>query len=125
MERNFEYRKRMRQERLEARKRAALRRKVRFLAAVGTFVFILISVVSANAVIARAGQGMEKTYEKRYTGIEVERGETVWDIAQEYVVPGYTTVDDMIQEIRFINGLDEECSVQSGMFLMIPYYAES
>lgn len=125
MERNFEYRQRMRQERLEARRRAALHRKVRFFAAVTAFAFILISVVSANAVIARAGQGMEKTYEKRYTGIEVERGETVWDIAQEYAVPDCTTVDAMIQEIRFINGLDEDCSVQSGMFLMIPYYAES
>lgn len=125
MERNFEYRQKSRQARLEARKRAAFRRRVRLLTTVCTFALFFISIVSANAIIANAGDGFEKEYEKMYTSIVVERGETVWDIANEYVTPGYNTVAEVIEEIRFINSLDEACTIRSGAVLMVPYYAES
>ena len=125
MEHNFEYRQRSRQARLEARRSAAIRRRVRLLTTVCTFVFLFISVISANAIIANAGDGFEKNYEKMYTCVVVDRGETVWDIAKEYVMPGYTTVTDIVEEIGFINGLDEEFCIQAGSILMVPYYAES
>ncbi len=124
MDHNFTYRQKVRQERLEARRRAALRRRVRILTTVFTFAILFITVISANSIIANAGQGYEKNYQKLYTSVIVERGETVWDIATEYISPGYE-VDELIEEIGFINGLDEEYTIQSGTMLMIPYYAES
>ena len=125
MEHNFEYRQRSRKARLEARKRAAIRKRVRLLTTVCTFVFLFISVISANAIIANAGNGYEKSYEKMYTCVVVDRGETVWDIAKEYATPGYSTVKDIVEEVGFINGLDEEYRIQAGSMLMVPYYAEN
>lgn len=124
MEHKFEYRQKSRQERLEARRRAAFKKRVHALATVFTFVFLFISVISANAIIANAGDGYEKSYQKLYTSITVERGETVWDIATEHMNPGYDTIDELIEEIGFINGLDESYTIQTGSMLMIPYYAE-
>ena len=60
-----------------------------------------------------------------YTSIVVERGESVWNIAAEHITPGYDTVDELIEEIKFINSLDDNYTIQTGSLLMIPYYAES
>lgn len=124
MEHNFEYRQYMRQTRLRARQRAALQRKIRLLATVCSVLFLALTVISANAVIANAGQGYEKEYQKLYTSIEVEHGDTVWSIACEHMTPGYESVEALMQEIAYINSLDDACSIQCGRFLMIPYYVE-
>lgn len=125
MENNFYYRQQMRQERLAARRRAAARRRTRAFVTVFTFAFLFITVISANAIIAKAGEGYEKSYEKLYTGVTVERGETVLEIASEYMTPGYESVDELLEEIAFINGLNDEYMIKSGTLLMIPYYAEN
>ena len=125
MEHNFEYRQKARQYRLEERRRAAFGRRVRLLTTVCTFAFLFISIISANAIIANAGDGYEKNYVKMYTSVVVERGDTVWDIAKEYAVPGYTTVTEVVEEVKFINGLDDAYSIQTGSLLMIPFYAEN
>ena len=121
---NFEYRKSLRQERLYARQRAARAKKVRFIVLVSAFLFLFISVVGANAIIANAGHGLENSYQKQYIMIDVEKGDTVWSIANEHMSPGYENITDLIEEISFINSLDESYFVQSGKVLMIPYYAE-
>lgn len=124
MEHNFAYRQRMRQERLAARKQAAFRRKVRSLVTLCTVAVLFITVISANAIIAKAGDGYEHNYQKLYTSVIVERGETVWELASEYMTPGYESVEDLIEEIGFINGLDDSYTIKSGTRLMIPYFAE-
>lgn len=124
MEHNFEYRQHMRQERLRARQRAALQRRIRLLTTLCSVLFLAITVISANAVIANAGQGYEKEYQKLYTSIEVESGDTVWSIAGEHMTPGYESVEALMEEIAYINSLDDAYSIQCGRFLMIPYYVE-
>ncbi len=124
MEHNFEYRQSLRVERLQARQRAAKMKRVRLLSFVFTFLFLTISVVCANSIIAKAGEGNEKSYQKQYMTIKIEKGDTVWSIAEEHITPGFDTITDLIEEISFINSLDDNYSVQSGKFLMIPYYAE-
>lgn len=124
MEHNFEYRQSLRQERLLARQHAARVRKVRLFTSVFAFLFLFISVIGTNAIIANAGQGNEKSYQKQYMTIKVEKGDTVWSIAEEYMTPGYDSVTELIEEIGFINSLDDNYSVNSGKILMIPYYAE-
>ena len=125
MEHNFEYRQKARQYRLEERRRAAFGRRVRLLTTVCTFTFLFISIISANAIIANAGDGYEKNYVKMYTSVVVERGDTVWDIAKEYAVPGYTTVTEVVEEVKFINGLNDACSIQTGSLLIIPFYTDN
>lgn len=124
MDNNFKYRQTLRQERLYARQQAARARRIRYIALVSTFVFLFISIIGANLVIAKAGQGFEKSYQKQYMVIDVEKGDTVWSIANEYMSPGYDEVAELVEEIGFINNLNDAYSVQAGKVLMIPYYAE-
>lgn len=124
MERNYADRQSIRQERLELRRRQAFRRKVRMLSTVFTFTFLFIAVISANSIIANAGEGYEKEYQKMYTSIVVENGETVWDIASENMNNGYDSIIELVEEIGFINGLDDVYTIKAGSVLIIPYYGE-
>ena len=114
----------MRQHRLEARRRQTERRRIRSMVTIFTVLFMVLSIVSANAIIAKAGNGYEKNYMKLYKSIVVERGETVIEIAEKYMTPGYESVDELMEEIGYINSLNENYMIKSGNVLVIPYFAE-
>lgn len=124
MENSFYYRQQMRQHRLEARRRQTERRRIRSMVTIFTVLFMVLSIVSANAIIAKAGNGYEKNYMKLYKSIVVERGETVIEIAEKYMTPGYESVDELMEEIGYINSLNENYMIKSGNVLVIPYFAE-
>lgn len=124
MERNYTYKQSMRQERLVAKRRQAFRRRVHTLVTVFTFLVLFTTIISANAIIANAGQGYEKEYQKLYTSVVIEKGETVWDIATENMTTGYDSISELVEEIGFINRLDDTYTIQSGSVLIVPYYDE-
>ena len=124
MERNFTYRQRCRQERLELKCRQTFRRRVRILTTVFTFAFLVIAIISTNSITANAGQGYGKEYQKLYKSIVVETGDTVWDIASENMNTGFESISELVEEIGFINGLDDVYTIKSGSVLIIPYYGE-
>ena len=88
------------------------------------FLMITITFISAKALIVRAEQSSLKTYQKMYTSVLVESGDTVWNIAEENMTFGYEELTDLVEEIGFINGLDETYSIRSGTVIIIPYYGE-
>lgn len=82
---------------------------VMFLAA-GSAVFGNRSVVDAKG-----------SAQKRFTSIQVQRGDSLWSIAREYMGDEYGTVEDYIQEVCDTNHIYDE-QIQEGMYLVIPYY---
>lgn len=60
---------------------------------------------------------------KYFTVIEVEAGDTLWEIAQEYRTSEYYSLQDYIKEVREINHISGD-EITSGCYLTIPYYAE-
>jgi nucleoid-associated protein YgaU len=88
------------------------------------FLIVAITFVSAKVLIVKAEQNTTKTYQKMYTSVVVEAGDTVWNIAEENMTSGYKVLTDLVEEIGFINGLDEEYSIRSGSVIIIPYYGE-
>ena len=124
MEQDFTYRQRCRQERLELKRMQTFRRKIRMLTTVCTFTFLVITIISTNSIIANAGQGYEKEYQKLYKSFVVESGETVWKIASENMNIGFHSINELVEEISFINGLDDVYTIKTGSVLIIPYYGE-
>lgn len=90
----------------------------------GIFLIIAITFVSAKVLIVKAEQNTTKTYQKMYTSVVVETGDTVWNIAEENMTSGYKALTDLVEEIGFINGLDEAYSIRSGSVIIIPYYGD-
>lgn len=87
--------------------------------AVATVCMILICSLSYRALDSNASDGF-----KYYTGITVEAGESLWEIAGEYVDGvHYNSRESYIAEVCSINHLADENAVTAGQMLIIPYYS--
>ena len=88
------------------------------VAVFATFCMILVCAVSYNSISSNANDGF-----KYYTSVIVEAGESLWDIADEYIDEHYDSRNSYIAEVRSINHLDENGTVIAGQTLIVPYYS--
>lgn len=102
---------------LQLRKNRTRRKMFILLAAA-----ILISgiIYSSFKIIVQAKE-KQHTY-KYYTDIRIHRGDTLWDIANEYMTEEYDSIDSYIDEVCRINSIYDN-NIYYGQTLMIPYYS--
>ncbi len=62
------------------------------------------------------------THKKYYTTIEVQKGDTLWDISKRYMTEEYSDIQDYMQEVQNINHIDGN-HITAGCYLTVPYYA--
>lgn len=60
---------------------------------------------------------------KYYTSIEIESGDTLWSIACEYANEDFTTVQDYIDELKFMNNMTSDQIIE-GHYLTVAYYSD-
>ena len=82
------------------------------------FCMILVCAISYNSISSNANDGF-----KYYTSVIVEAGESLWDIAGDYIDGHYDSRDSYIAEVRSINHLDENGTIIAGQTLIVPYYS--
>lgn len=58
---------------------------------------------------------------KYYKSIEIEEGDTLWGIAEEYMGDEYDSVQEYIAELKDINQLVTD-DIQSAKYLTVVYY---
>ena len=107
---------------VKCRKQASISNK-RILFIAITVVAILLGVVLGNNVSngshTKAYNDVQK--ELYYTSIEIQPGDTLWSIAEEYMCSEYDDVNDYIKDIKKVNGLHRD-TIHAGNYLMVPYY---
>ena len=88
-----------------------------------TVVSILLGIVIGNNVISTSSSSAttEHTRELYYTSVEIEAGDTLWTIAEEYMSAEYDDINEYIKEIKKINGIYND-TIHAGNYLMVPYY---
>lgn len=79
--------------------------------------FIFWSSIKAEAASA------ELSY-KYYTSIQVQKGDTLWDIANAYMTGEYEDVHAYMDEVCAINHISKD-DIYSGRYLTVPYYADT
>ena len=92
----------------------ALRLAVAFTAAAAAFIIVLSSVNLTQAeedTLAR----------KQYTSICIQPGDSLWSIAEQYADGHYSSIQEYIDEVRFINELPSD-TIHAYAYLVIPYY---
>lgn len=88
-----------------------------------TVVFVLTLSIGGFAIGSKAQDKEEVVLYKYYTNIEVQYGETLWDIAETYFCEyKYKNYEHYIAEVMQINGLYHE-KVSAGSYLLVPYYS--
>lgn len=103
------------------RLRKERRRKVMAvsLTAIVTFCMVMIFVVSYGSIKSNANSGF-----KYYTSITVNAGDSLWDIADEFIdYDIYENKNSYIAEVQSINRLDENGTIVAGQTLVVPYYS--
>lgn len=111
---------------LIAYKRSLYRKKTfkrRLSALFMTICLIALSTVSYHSIRSSAHSGDELLF-KYYTHIIVQQGETLWNIADEYI--DYTQYKDKnayIKEVQSINHLTDNSDIRTGQSLVVPYYS--
>lgn len=96
--------------------------KAAFYAMITGLVIVAVSVVlllSGSKVSAHS----DHVNQKYFTSIEVNAGDTLWDIAQDYKTAEYPSTQAYVKEVMEINHLSDE-TITTGCYLMVPYYAE-
>lgn len=89
------------------------------LAMLAAAFMVIVCVVSYSTIRTNASSGF-----KYYTQVTVEVGESLWDIADEYIdYDYYKDKNSYIAEVCNINHLDSDGSVLAGQNLILPYYS--
>ena len=58
---------------------------------------------------------------KYYKSIQIHSGDTLWNIAEEYMTEDYESVSEYITEVKKINKLSSD-QIQDSQYLTVPYY---
>lgn len=86
--------------------------------------FILVAGLSialgSNLVDAHDTTSGDTEY-KYYKSIELVYGDTLWDIAEEYMNDDYDSIYDYIDELKAINGLESD-DIHASRYLTVIYY---
>lgn len=89
-----------------------------------TLCLVLAGALSYHAIQSSASTGQDKINFKYYTNITVEYGETLWDIADEYMDQDeYKTKAQYIAEVKNMNHLDDDGNILAGQKLIVPYFS--
>lgn len=93
-----------------------------------TVLLIIIIIVSfvvllKSSISVFAGARKQDEVCKYYTSIQVQRGDTLWDIAERYIADGNMGRKEFIDEVTQLNGLTDG-QIRSGEYIVVSYYAQ-
>ena len=82
-----------------------------------TFVLLTMALILCLGTLAMGGEkGVQtKTY---YECVQVQKGDSIWEIAEEYKMDG-TDTEQMVDEILEVNGL-KNTNVRAGESIIVP-----
>lgn len=122
-ENSYEYERRQRKLAYIKRRRAAERKRRLIFLLLGVCIALTLAIIFGNTLAeAEAGHEDTVTY-KYYTSIQLEPGDTLWDLAGEYMDEHYSSRQDLIREIEQLNSLTDTDDIVAGQMLVVPYYS--
>lgn len=103
------------------KRRLVVVRRQRLALCILTCIAVLCGVffLHSNTDTVKAGNN----HHKYFTHILVEEGDTIWDIAADYITSEYDSTRAYIYEVEKVNHISAD-DITEGCYLMIPYYAE-
>ena len=108
----------------KTKKSVMLKRRIRNLFA-GAVIVLCVSM-SFSAFFVSAKEKDTADHEESYVyykSIKIEKGDTLWDIANENLPEKYSSTEQYVEVLKEINGLSSD-EIYSGENLMIMYMTE-
>ena len=87
-----------------------------------TLCLIILLVITFGSFLSKAQDNEDEViYYKYYTSIEIQPGDTLWDLADEYL-ENYESKEVYIKEVSQLNSI-KNGKIISGQNLIMPYYS--
>lgn len=106
---------------MRSRRVAVRNQRIMFISVLFVIVSIITGFVLFGSIRTQAAPA-DVSY-KYYTSIQVQKGDTLWNIANVYMTEEYVDANEYIEEICSINHIDAS-EIHSGQYLTIPYYSD-
>ena len=119
----------MRSERAQQRKykRERIRRTKQIIErSLLTVCIIALLAICSSAILTKAttSDNAEKVYYKYFTQIEIQKGDSLWTLAGEYMENGpYESRKEYMEEVAELNQLSST-TLFEGQALIVPYYED-
>ena len=94
-----------------------MRKRIRRLSTGIVMILFGCMVFGSFFVSAHENTSDQSTY---YKSIEIQPGDTLWDIAEETMTSKYNSVPEYVQALKDMNNLDSD-DIQAGQYLVIAY----
>ena len=85
---------------------------------------IVLSVTVPAAANESAAAAQKDPACKYYKSILIEKGDTLWTIAERYISEEYASKTNYIEEVKHMNNLRTD-EIHAGNYLVIPYYDDA
>ncbi len=119
--RDYEAYERERRYRVQKKKAKQIAKR-KLVLLIATFLVILIGCIVFGSIFSSAHVSEADTERKYYKSIEIQKGDTLWDIAEEYVSDiYYESKQDYVDELKEVNGLQSDM-IHEGQYLIVVYY---
>lgn len=102
------------------KRRREVRNKIITLISVSLLVLIVFFLSVGSKSVACSDENGELC--KYYKSVKVTSESTVYDFANEYLNEQKDSLDSLVDEIMFINNLEDASFIMQGQYLIIPYY---
>ena len=84
---------------------------------------LALAIIFGSFLSVAEAKEPEVTYYKYYASVEVQPGDTLWDLAADYMDEHYETREAYIEEVRELNSLGNINNIVTGQYLILPYYS--
>ena len=95
-----------------------LRNRVRNLCA--AVIIALDSSMTCGAFLVSAHENAGNTVYTYYKSVEIQPGDTLWDIAEDTMTSEYDSTSEYVRVLKDMNNLSSD-QIQAGMHLVIAY----
>lgn len=82
---------------------------------------VSLIILLGSSIHALANSNDNRPVNKYYTSITVENGDTLWDIADEYISGYDIDKNDYIAEVSALNNLSKD-EIHAGQSIVVAYY---
>lgn len=105
-------------------RRAIVVRRQRTLLVVAIIILVSLGILVGTSMnVLASSKADAASYNKYYTSIRVESGDTLWTIADEYIDGFNLSKSDYIAEVCQINEISED-EIHAGDYIVVPYYSQ-
>lgn len=83
---------------------------------------MILAAILTNVLAKNVDAGNQAAAIEHVRSIQVEEGQTLWDIADAQMGAGFSDKKEFIAEVEEINHIDGNM-IHAGSYLLVPYYA--